>query len=269
MVLLVAISLFQDWLGSEYNGVWLDKLGNAFVIDAPYSVWGTFDGKHYCAYDVRQVDKSEFYGPFQSNSTMVVGWTKSPAVDSQEAAQRSLIQDYPYDPGQDPPAEIPYIPASQDAADSGHLRIDLGADRTTLNFTWQSSDNKIVYAESAALVGKGSIISMSGTYKAGDLVFSISEIGVTSRRTFDGFVTIGNKQYALHGTRAWSRAAFTLSTPANPAIVARGWFEWAPTAAFTRKLLKRQFGPTDQIEAYIDLVDGEYPDGIHKLLTRE
>lgn len=268
VVCLVASLVVQDWLSSEYNGLYVDNLGDAFVIDAPYSVWGTFDGRHYCAYNVRQVSKTEFSGEFQDSSSMVVGWTQSPDANGQEAAQRSLMQDYPYDSGQAPPQEIPYIPPPQGAADSGKVKLELGATHSTLNLSWTTSDGKVVYSDAIYFVGKASAISMNGTYKAGNLIFSISEVGDTARRPFDGLVTIQGKSYALHGNCAWTRAGFTLSTPANPAIVGRGWIEWQPTPRFTQMLRKGRMGPSDQIEIYFDLTSGEFPDGVHKILPR-
>jgi hypothetical protein len=269
MVFVLAAAMLQEWLGTSYNGLWIDHLGEVFVVDAPYAIWGTFDGRHYCAYNVRQADKTEYYGDFQDSRDMVTGWTSNPPLDGQETAQRSLMQDFPYDASQSPPPEIPYIPAPKDPADSGHLKVDLGANHSTLNLVWRASDNKLVYSDSIFFVGKASAISMNGSYKAGDLVFSVSEVGSTARRTFDGLVQINGKRYTLRGNLAWTRGSFTLSASPDPAVVGRGWIEWLPTSTFGRSLLKGHTGPTDQIEVYIDLVSGEYPDGIHKLLAKE
>jgi hypothetical protein len=149
------------------------------------------------------------------------------------------------------------------------LKLDLGGNPTTLNLSLRTSDNKLAYADAIYFVGKATVVGMNGTYKAGDLVFSISEVGNTARRSFDGLVTINGKQYSLHGNRAWTRAGFTLTTPANSSVVGRGWIEWQPTAQLTRSMLKGHTGPTDRIEVQIDLVDGQYPDGIHKVLARD
>jgi hypothetical protein len=264
-MLAVAVALaLQNLIDVSYNGIWVDGSGDVFEMAMPAVLWGDFNRRHYTAWGLQSVDNGGYVGSFEDSRDLAILKSENP----QAQRQSSLTGDAVSDASGRWSFHMPFVPAPQTTADKGDIKIDLGPTNKSLMLTWKTAGGQTVYSDSVYYVGKSSKMSIDGVYSEGEVSLTLSETGDRSKSYIEGTATVGGKTFSLHGARVWSHGGFALVDRNTGAQAGEGWLEWAPSQKFARSMMNGHEGPADQIEAWVYLTDGHYPNGLHKVLAR-